>query len=431
MSKHPGKRKIIIKHLIIFTALFCVVLASIILFIYYTFFKSTEEPNLSNENLSPIEKEDSKSQLTDTNFIKAILPDSTDESITFSNHYDFVTFDSTAGKNKPLFTGRRINIAIIGLDSRIGNISNHADANHILSILIDSGKIEIISVPRDTPADAGFDDTTGQNKLTVVRAVRGRNYYLKELARIAQIDKIHYFVEVGFSQVIGILEFLGYKDAKSTLQVLRSRKGLGGDDYQRCYNQAQFIRQTILKHYSKINGGISGDLILRAGLAMVETNLTFHDLKRIIERLNLGGFPISPSDITIKIRPPIPIKYKVYDFTNQDVISSLIKKIEHFNRKHNERDSVKIDTFSLLERVVSSAEKDTLKRPKAVISKLRTYYEQKAWLQIEDENNREMIRTRIENCLVSAYYKLSKPTLANQVKQAMALERELFKIKNR
>ncbi len=50
----------------------------------------------------------------------------------------------------------RINIT--GLDSRMGTIGNHADANHILSVLLDSGAVEIISIPRDTPADAGLDD---------------------------------------------------------------------------------------------------------------------------------------------------------------------------------------------------------------------------------------------------------------------------------
>jgi hypothetical protein len=101
--------------------------------------------------------------------------------------------DDNAGKNiRRIYKGRRINIALTGLDSRMGRRDNHADANHILSVLLDSGLVEIISIPRDTYADAGYDDTTGQNKLTVVRAAKGRKTYLKELARIAGLDRIHF-----------------------------------------------------------------------------------------------------------------------------------------------------------------------------------------------------------------------------------------------
>ncbi|MCX7909185.1 MAG: hypothetical protein N2560_06690, partial [Ignavibacteria bacterium] len=340
-------------------------------------------------------------------------------------------FDGSAGVSlQPRYTGRRINIAIVGLDSRIGTNSNHADANHILSILLDSGKIEIISVPRDTPADAGYHDSTGQNKLTVVRAARGRNAYLKQLARIAQLDQIHYYVEVGFSQVIGFLEFFGYRDPKSTLQVLRSRKGLGGDDYQRAYNQAQFIRQMILKNYSRINSGLTGELLIRGALVMVTTNLTYSDVDNIISKLNMFGFPRSGNDISIKIRPPIPIKFKVYDFTNEEVVGQLVNKIERFNKNHNEIDSIKVNVYKLLDKNLKLAENDTLKFPKRVISRLSVFYNQKSWLQIENIHEREEIRTRFERCLVSAYTKLRQFENAKQVVEQMRLERELFKLKN-
>ncbi|ROL58296.1 hypothetical protein D9V84_00770 [Bacteroidetes/Chlorobi group bacterium Naka2016] len=375
-----------------------------------------------------VSKADTTKVKTDSNFIKAVTKDSTDEYLTYSNYEDFIKYDKTAGLGlQPRYTGRRINIAIVGLDSRIGTTSNHADANHILSILLDRGKIEIISVPRDTPADAGYDDSTGQNKLTVVRASRGREFYLKELARIAQLDEIHYYVEVGFSQVIGFLEFFGFKDPKSTLQLLRSRKGLGGDDFQRCYNQAQFIRQMILKNYHRVNGGLTASLLIRGGLALLSTNLTYSTVERIISQLNMFSFPRSEDDITIKIRPPMPIKYKVYDFTNQDLVDKLIEKIEHFNALHNEKDTIKIDVYHLLDKSLKLAEKDTFKFPKRVVSRLKVYYDQRAWLQIENPEQRESIRSRFESCLVSAYSKLNQIEKARQVQEELQLERELFK----
>lgn len=400
--------------------------------LYSTFFSGADDVSPASKHTINDSSRNSGARRSDSNYVKAISYDSTDDYLTVSEIGANPEFDSYAGSPKAIrYTGRRINIAVVGLDSRLGTLSNHADANHIISILVDNGKIEIISVPRDTPADAGLHDSTGQNKLTVVRAVRGREFYLQELARIAQIDKIHYYIEVGFSQIIGLLDFFGFKDSKSALQVLRSRKGLGGDDYQRCYNQAQFIRQMILKHYDEINNGFFADVLIRGGLALLTTDLNNDAVKFIIAKLNAAGFPKNPSDITIKIRPPLPIKFKVYDLSNEEVINQLKTKIEHFNKEHNEIDSTKVNVFARLDRVTKSASLDTLKRPKRSIQILKPYYEQRAWLQIENQELREEIRTRFEKILVSAYNRTKQFNNAKKVSENIQYERELFNLKNK
>jgi hypothetical protein len=340
--------------------------------------------------------------------------------------------DETAGAPvKRVFSGRRINIAVIGVDSRIGSNCKHADANHILSILVDQGRIEMISIPRDTPADAGFEDTTGQNKLTIVYANRGRNTYLKEAARIAGLDRIHYYIEVGFSQAMGILEWLGHGNSGSSLQVLRSRTGLGGDDYQRTYNQAQFIRQTILKHFGKFTGTL-GNLLTGAGLAFVETNLTAEASNNIIEQLNSAGFPRSGADIDIRIRPAVNIRYKVYDLTNTDTFSSLAGKIERYNIKNystddsNAKVAPTVNVARRLENALSKAEKDSSKYPARVISSLDTYFNQKAWMQITDTSRRNSIRDRIAYLLADAYNKKKQYDKAESVRNRHEAEKLLF-----
>ena len=90
----------------------------------------------------------------------------------------------------PAPLGRVINVMITGVDSRLGDPMGHADANHLVRFFVDSGCVEIISIPRDTPSDAGFEDTTGLNKLTNVRANRGRATYLKAICEIAGVQKI-------------------------------------------------------------------------------------------------------------------------------------------------------------------------------------------------------------------------------------------------
>ena len=203
---------------------------------------------------------------------------------------------------------------MIGVDSRLGSAYKHADANHILSIIIDKGIIEITSIPRDTPADAGYEenDTLDLNRLTNVYPRKGREAYFKEAAMIAGLDRIHYYVELGFSQAMGILELLGYRQSSETLQVLRSRNVLGGDDFQRTYNQGQFIRQAVLNHFDKLTGFFRG-LVLRGGLSLVKTNLTYDKAAYIIDRLEKNNLTSDPDNITVRVRPAIPIKFKKFN----------------------------------------------------------------------------------------------------------------------
>ena len=372
-----------------------------------------------------------------TEFLKAVISDedSNEQVIRVSNPKDLdvpYQIDDKAGKSiRRIFSGRRINIAITGVDSRLGTNTRHADANHILSILIDSGRIEIYSIPRDTPADAGYDDTTGQNKLTVVRAAKGKHAYLKEAARIAGLDRIHYSVEIGFSQAMGILEWLGFRETGSALQVLRSRTGLGGDDYQRTYNQAQFIRQMILKHFKKFTG-LLGDMLLRGSLLLVESDIPSSTAGEIIKKLESTSFPRSPDDITVRIRPPISVNYKVYDFTDKKVVQLLRAKIESFNRKNiDSSDSThhgfsESNIVSRLNFSINKASSDSLKNPGQVISRLRTYFDQRAWLQVSDSSKRANIRERIQNLLCSAYLRKKQNDNAVYVKKVVDAEKLLF-----
>jgi anionic cell wall polymer biosynthesis LytR-Cps2A-Psr (LCP) family protein len=336
--------------------------------------------------------------------------------------------DNVAGKTvKRIFNGRRINIAIIGVDTRLGATTKHADANHVLSILIDSGFIEMTAIPRDTPTDVGFEDSTGQNKLTILRAFKGRNEYLKTVAEIAGLDKIHYYVEFSFSQAIGILDWLGYKDPGSTLQVLRSRTGLGGDDYQRCYNQSQFIRQMILNHFPKFTG-VLGKLLIKGALSLPETNLTSEKVEEIINKLQSKGFPRSPDVITVRVRPPIPRDYKIYDFSDQKVVDKLTHKIEYYNEDSFFNDSIikiKFDVAARLRFALSKAAKDST-NPTRVIADLINFYNQRAWLQVRDSSARSDIRERFYKFLYNAYMKKKQYALAQGVKETIEAEKALF-----
>ena len=209
-TEKPKKRKKTIIWII-----FSLISLVVITFFYLQYKRSSYSDDLQFDNkveeIVKIDSTELKKELENKSadsLAKLISKDT--NYVTVSDSANMIGMDPNASESRfKHYRGRRINIAITGVDSRLGDRYKHADANHVLSILLDSGKIEIISVPRDTPVDAGFEDSTGQNKLTVSRATLGRNGYLRELANIAKVDKIHYYVEFGFSQAMGIIDWLG------------------------------------------------------------------------------------------------------------------------------------------------------------------------------------------------------------------------------
>lgn len=414
--------------------LISLLLISVVAVAYYFYSNEKEEPKNYVEPIDStklIEKQKEEEQ----QFINAVTDtNAPTEKVIYTSvaNSPKITYELDDKAGRPIryiYRGRRINIAVTGLDNRLDTRSNHADANHVVSFLLDSGLVEIFSVPRDTYADAGMEDSTGLNKLTIVRANRGREKYLSELARITGIDKIHYYIEGGFSQVMGIIEFFGFKDSKSTLQVLRSRTGLGGDDYQRSYNQGQFIRQLLLKHFKKFTG-LSGELFIRGGLAILETNLTTAIVKDIIDRLEVRGFPRSNESVTVHIRPPMYNKFKIYDFSDETLISSLTNKIERFNQSYISDSNHRIpNPMRTIQNKLNLAAKDTAKNPKRTINTLNTLFKQRAWLQINDLLIRDSIRNEFGILLSTAYIKTKQLDKAQNVWYIINIEKELFERK--
>ena len=416
----------------LFTVVFAVFITSITSFVGCS--SESQEPKIPVDtlkvNIDTVPK-------VDTSFIRAVTATAEEDTvkvIRVSDQADLDTpyqVDDKAGKSvKRVFTGKRINIAIIGVDSRLGAGTKHADANHILSILVDSGTIEITSIPRDTPADAGMPDSSGQNKLTIVYVTKGKQAYFEKAANIAGLDKIHYYVEVSFSQAMGILELVGLKDPASALQVLRSRKGLGGDDYQRSYNQGQFIGQMIFKHFEKLMGPF-GDLILRGGLAITETNLNFQTAKNLLAQLKAKGFGKDKERIINRVRPPMGMNFKVFDFTDAKTFKTLGKKIEYFNQSQIEEDSTqtlsgKPNVAYRLKNAISKSVSDSAKNPQRVINTLKVYFAQHAWLQVTNQVERDRIRQDMCNLLYNAYIKRKDKKSADNVKRIVEDEKKLF-----
>lgn len=376
---------------------------------------------------TPVEEQAQKDSLAHV----AAVKDSVRKARFNSDGIDTVTFqitDSTVTlKNTdfPATGGRVVNVMITGVDSRLGDPMGHADANHLVRFFLDSGAVEIISIPRDTYYDAGFEDSTGLNKLTNVRANRGRATYLKAVAEIAGVSKIDYWVEFGFSQAIGLLEMLGYKDnASGTLRVLRSRQAYAAGDFQRVYNQGQFIRQAILKNVERTDGMVGG-LALRAALALVETNLTYDKTSELLDALRAKQFGSDPSKAWVRLKPSMVAKFTVYAFDTANV-NAINKQIAQ-KIKRLGLDSIKIneETYEKkFSRLIEKAAVDSAKSPGSVIRLLKRAYDQRAWMQVPNVQQRTIYRNRIVGLLCSSYRRTKNEAAASAIERYITLEDE-------
>ena len=133
----------------------------------------------------------------------------------------------------------------------------------------------------------------------------------------------------------------------------------------------------------------------------------------------------------MRVRPPMGMNFKVYDFSNPQTITTLDKKIEEFNKTSAGNDSSyqlspNRDVARLLTGVISRAAADTAKRPQNVIHTLKVYFDQRAWFQVFNMQQRAQLRDALCTMLASAYTKKKQPSDAARVHDVMTKERDLF-----
>lgn len=331
----------------------------------------------------------------------------------------------------PMPSGRVVNVLITGIDSRLGQKSARADANHIVRFFLDSGQIEIISIPRGTFAMIRKGDTTGGNIIANVRSIYGQERYIKEVKKIAGISSIDYYIEFGFSQAMGIIELLGYDDnSASTLRVLRSRKAFATGDHQRSYNQGQFIRQAILKVFDRTDGML-GQIGIRAALALASTNLSYDATSYILTELKNHGFSSASSqNIWVRMKPNYLASMKLFNFDSSNV--HIIEKQIEKKVKYMIADSSRKTPAGYERRIkhlVKKVSADTAKSPIRVINALAFPYKQKSWLQIKDKSERLIVRNSICNMLIQAYNKTGKFNESKEIIDFIELDNKVRTIK--
>lgn len=322
----------------------------------------------------------------------------------------------------PIVGGRVINILIIGIDSRLSVSNARGDALHLVTINPDSAIVEFMSIPRDTYCDLGYPDSTPYNIIANAK-LPGNGLLTRKVAEITKRGAVNYWIEVGFSQALGILEMLGYRDPSATLQYLRSRRAHATGDLQRCHNQAVFMRQNLIDRFSLLTGA-SGDLILSAGLSFVTTNLTKDFCLGILYNLKKRGFPDHRRDaVRLRMAPGYNIRLKEMSADSATVARTIALAERHLSEDSR---APRRDIAGYLRRVNAAAIADS-SHPGKVISRLRRLNEQHAWLQVTDQQARRGIRDTLTTQLERAYRKVGKTRDADAVIEAREAENLLLR----
>lgn len=174
-----------------------------------------------------------------------------------------------------------------------------------------------------------------------------------------------------------------------------------------------------------------GDLFISSGLLLVDSDLSTSKIKEIMLALKEKNFQSSIENIKVKIRPSFPSKFKVYDFSDKETVNKLTEKVKsYYNHKAADETVTQIETgsdqvYSRLLKVIERAKPDTLKSPQKVISKLEVFFDQRAWLQIQEKDKRKHIRTAFVDMLSKAYECKKDTASANKIRKIAQAEENL------
>ncbi len=336
------------------------------------------------------------------------------------NLYDAIYSDAIAARADSL--PREVNIVLVGLDNRLASNDNHADAIHLISIRTrDSVGVTISSIPRGTPV-TGYGIADDLSFMANVRALRGRKTFLTAVAKLARKRKIDYYVEVTFSQVMGVLELLGYEDPATALQFLRHRKTFPLGDVQRSYNQGKFIMSQAIRRGDMLTGA-KGDLLIRMGLGMVDTDIDVETVQALIYRLKTKA-ALNQDHMQVELLPRSNYSALVdMETPEPDEIEGVVNKL--VRRTGDQIDDLgRYDPYPRLAELVKRAESQ--KKPKGILAVIEPVYKRKEWLQVQERPRRRDIRNRVERLLVDAYTALNKPEEVAEVRRYMLQERQAF-----
>lgn len=312
-----------------------------------------------------------------------------------------------------------VDILLIGIDTRLGREQARADAIHLLTIERDPVRVAILSIPRGTPCALGYENP-GSNIISHARSARGQEGFLRRVATLCGRPPIRYYAEVGFSQAMGVLELLGSPDPMADLQSMRRRKGYTMGDHERSYRQGEFIRVAIPRAL-RLAEGLTGELLVKAALRLVDTNIPADVALGLAYTLSDAGFS----------REGAGIRHAVFGkfgrrFERREERTSVPAALVRVNASGDEGKPVRAE--SILRSALAEASHHRA-APREVAKRLGRYISQRAWLQIPDGRTRALLRDSLVTEMRGVYRALNDSARLASLNAFIAAEDLLFKVK--
>ncbi len=317
--------------------------------------------------------------------------------------------DSISQPADPPVTGRTFDVLLIGVDSRLGRERGRADALQLITIELDRGEVEIVGIPRGTPSQLGYD-TARSNIIANVLAARGRDELLRRVARLTGRDSLRYWVEVGFSDALGILELLGFEQPARELQHLRRRKGYRYGDHTRSYTQARIVRTALLRLLPML-GEATGSVLLSQGLRFMRTNLRTEECHGLAILMNDAGIAEHPERVRVRVRSP-------YDARLQRDAEATIPGADTGDREDSRAEH----------RIVAALTGARGKKSEIVVRRLWTMFQQHAWLQVPEHTRRRELRDTLAARLTAAWTALERPSECGFIERTLEADDALFQL---
>lgn len=278
----------------------------------------------------------------------------------------------------------RVNILLIGLDRRAGELQGHCDAIQLFSIDREKQEVLITAVPRGTysPLPPGKGTTSSDYYVSNACGLGGLEYGIEQIEKILG-QKAEYLAVVGFSETMGILRSLKLPTTE-TLQWLRLRQAYQIGEPQRAHNHSTFLKQMITKYLpdkeSKIDDGLHY-IVYR----MIKTDLSFNQTQSVISELIKMDLKSHPDRIRLSMRPAHEVQDIPYDPENLDAyLESMLGPVSRWLEKSDYSGMSKEDIQKQLIDVIS----ENKESPEFV----KWAYDNDLWQQIEDEDKRLLIQ---------------------------------------
>ncbi len=309
-----------------------------------------------------------------------------------------------------------INVLVLGLDSRKGNVEPHCDAIHMFTLNTDDWSVHVTSVPRGTYAYIPPGNLPEHEYyLANACSYAGLDYGVSQIEKVVGV-KADYVATVGFSQVLGIMRALELPTTES-LQWLRHRQSYAIGDPQRSHNQAVFMRDLVLTQSNKLRGDF-GNTLQYLLYSMVNTDMDYKVARALINGYLKSDIDERPDDFTLSMKPYHQTQDLHLDFQNPEKqIEELLEHIRPFlsdedlsDRPLNEIQSELIDYLD--ERIASD-------------ESVADVVEKQLWLQVEDEIERE----RLHYLFIEKYSRANAEERSGEILDLLTeyiIEKEVF-----